>query len=64
LLANLRQYNVLESYWWMLLPALALIPVFLAYYSLFSYYGYYSAGGIGVAKWETTRMSVGRPVKA
>jgi peptide/nickel transport system permease protein len=62
LLANLRQYNVLESYWWMLLPALALIPVFLAYYSLFSYYGYYSAGGIGVAKWETAR--VGRPVKA
>jgi peptide/nickel transport system permease protein len=64
LLANLREYNVLESYWWMLLPALALIPVFLAYYCLFSYYGYYSAGGIGVAKWEPARVSVGRPVKA
>ncbi len=44
LLANLRQYNVLESYWWMFLPAIALIPIFLAYYRVFSYYGYYSAG--------------------
>jgi len=42
LLANLRQYNVLESYWWMFLPALALIPIFLAYYSVLSYHGYYS----------------------
>jgi peptide/nickel transport system permease protein len=41
LLANLRQFGVLESYWWMFLPALALVPVFLAYYSVFSYYGYY-----------------------
>jgi len=41
LLANLRQYGVLESYWWIFLPALALVPVFLAYYGVFSYYGYY-----------------------
>jgi peptide/nickel transport system permease protein len=41
LLANLRQYNVLESYWWMFLPLFALIPIFLAYHSIFSYYGYY-----------------------
>jgi peptide/nickel transport system permease protein len=45
LLANLRQYNVLESYWWMFLPLLALIPVFLAYHSIFSYYGYYPITG-------------------
>jgi peptide/nickel transport system permease protein len=41
LLANLRQYSVLESYWWMFLPLFALMLVFLAYHSLFSYYGYY-----------------------
>jgi peptide/nickel transport system permease protein len=44
LLANLRQYDVIESYWWMLLPALALIPILFAYYSLFSYCGYYNGG--------------------
>jgi len=38
LLAALDQYQVLESYWWMLLPALTLIPVFLGYYSLLGYY--------------------------
>lgn len=38
LLANLRQYNIVDSYWWMFLPALALIPIFLAYYRVFSYY--------------------------
>lgn len=38
LLAPLQQYQILESYWWMLLPALTLIPVFLAYYSLLGYY--------------------------
>jgi len=32
LLASLQQYYVLSSYWWMFLPALLLIPVFLAYY--------------------------------
>ncbi len=56
LLANLRQYDVLESYWWMFLPALALIPVFLAYYSLFSYYGYYSSGGTLVARPDSERV--------
>ena len=33
LLSSLQQYYVLASYWWMFLPALLLIPVFLAYYS-------------------------------
>lgn len=32
LLSSLQQYYVLSSYWWMFLPALLLIPVFLAYY--------------------------------
>src|SRR5487761_542172 len=32
LLASLQQYYVLSSYWWMFMPALLLIPVFLAYY--------------------------------
>jgi peptide/nickel transport system permease protein len=32
LLSSLQQYSVLSSYWWMLLPALLLVPVFLAYY--------------------------------
>jgi peptide/nickel transport system permease protein len=45
LLASLRHYNVLELYWWMLIPALALIPVFFAYHSILSYCGYYSRGG-------------------
>jgi len=34
LLANLQQYNVLISYWWMSLPALALIVVSLGYLSV------------------------------
>jgi peptide/nickel transport system permease protein len=38
LLAALQQYQVLESYWWMLVPALALISVFLGYYTLLGYY--------------------------
>jgi len=38
LLAPLQRYQIVESYWWMLLPALTLIPVFLAYYSLLGYY--------------------------
>jgi peptide/nickel transport system permease protein len=33
LFATLQQYYVLASYWWMFLPALILIPVFLAYYA-------------------------------
>jgi peptide/nickel transport system permease protein len=38
LLASLRQYQVLESYRWMFLPVLLLIPIFLAYYDVCSYY--------------------------
>lgn len=34
MLADAQQYHVLVSYWWMLLPGLAPIPVFLAYHSL------------------------------
>lgn len=33
LLASLQQYYVLSSYWWMFLPMLGLIPLFLAYYA-------------------------------
>jgi len=33
LLASLQQYYVLSSFWWMFLPALFLIPVFLLYYA-------------------------------
>lgn len=32
LLASLQQYYVLASYWWMFLPAVLLIPLFLIYY--------------------------------
>lgn len=32
LLTVLQRYYILSSYWWMFLPALLLIPVFLAYY--------------------------------
>ena len=32
LLSSLQQYYVLASYWWMWLPALLLIPIFLAYF--------------------------------
>jgi len=31
LLASLQQYSVLVSYWWMYLPALAIMPFFLGY---------------------------------
>jgi len=34
MLGALQQYHVLASYWWMLAPALALIPVFWAYAAL------------------------------
>ena len=34
LLANLQQYSVLVSYWWMYLPALTIVPFFLAYLGL------------------------------
>ena len=31
LLSNLQQYSVLVSYWWMYLPAVAVVPFFLGY---------------------------------
>jgi peptide/nickel transport system permease protein len=31
MLASVQQYHVLVSYWWMLLPGIALIPVFLSF---------------------------------
>jgi peptide/nickel transport system permease protein len=34
MLASLQRYQVLSSYWWMFVPGLALIPVFLLYYEL------------------------------
>ena len=34
LLSSLQQYYVLVSYWWMFLPALLVIPVFLSYYAV------------------------------
>jgi peptide/nickel transport system permease protein len=34
MLAALQQYHVLVSYWWMWLPGMALVPVFLAYFAL------------------------------
>jgi peptide/nickel transport system permease protein len=36
LLANLQQYSVLMSYWWMYLPVLAIVPFFLSYLGLAS----------------------------
>jgi peptide/nickel transport system permease protein len=36
LLSNLQQYSVLMSYWWMYLPALAMVPFFLGYLGLAS----------------------------
>jgi peptide/nickel transport system permease protein len=36
MLSALQQYSVLVSYWWMLLPGLALVPVFLGYLLLAS----------------------------
>lgn len=33
LLASLQQYYILSSYWWMFLPALFLVPLFLVFYT-------------------------------
>ncbi len=33
LLSSLQQYYVLSSYWWMFLPALFLVPLFLVFYA-------------------------------
>ena len=34
MLSSLQRYHVLSSYWWMFVPGVALIPVFLLYYAL------------------------------
>jgi peptide/nickel transport system permease protein len=34
MLASLQKYYVLQSYWWMFLPGIALIPIFLLYNAL------------------------------
>lgn len=34
MMGSLQRYHVLASYWWMFVPALALVPVFLLYYLL------------------------------
>ncbi len=34
MLASLQKYYVLTSYWWMFVPGLALVSVFLLYYQL------------------------------
>ena len=34
MLAGLGKYYVLRSYWWMFLPGLVLIPIFLLYNTL------------------------------
>ena len=34
MLAALQQYHVLASYWWMWVPGLVLVPVFVAYFAL------------------------------
>jgi peptide/nickel transport system permease protein len=34
MLAVLQRYDVLSSYWWMFVPGVALVPVFLLYYAL------------------------------
>jgi peptide/nickel transport system permease protein len=37
MLAYAQQYHILVSYWWMLLPGLAPVPVFFAYHKLADY---------------------------
>jgi peptide/nickel transport system permease protein len=44
MLASLQHYYVLACYWWMFLPALALIPLFLSYYTLLTYYSLQAPG--------------------
>jgi peptide/nickel transport system permease protein len=34
MLAAAQRYNVLASYWWMLVPGFALVPLFFVYYTL------------------------------
>ena len=54
MLASLQHYNVLVSYWWMYLPALAMVPFFLGYLVLASLLQESS----GAAKIEVVRSGV------
>ena len=54
MLASLQHYNVLVSYWWMYLPALAMVPFFLGYLVLASLLQQRS----GTAKIEEARSGV------
>ena len=54
MLASLQHYNVLVSYWWMYLPALAMVPFFLGYLVLASLLQ--QSGGTG--KIEEARSGV------
>ena len=54
MLASLQHYNVLVSYWWMYLPALAMVPFFLGYLVLASLLQQSS----GIAKIEEARSGV------
>jgi peptide/nickel transport system permease protein len=48
MLASLQHYNVLVSYWWMYLPAVAMVPFFLGYLVLASLL----QGGYGTSKMD------------
>jgi len=54
MLASLQHYNVLVSYWWMYLPAVAMVPFFLGYLVLASLLQESS----GTAKIEVARNGV------
>jgi peptide/nickel transport system permease protein len=54
MLASLQHYNVLVSYWWMYLPALAMVPFFLGYLVLASLL----QGSCGPYKIEEVRSGV------
>jgi peptide/nickel transport system permease protein len=54
MLASLQHYNVLVSYWWMYLPALAMVPFFLGYLVLASLL----QQSAGTAKMEEARSGV------
>ena len=54
MLASLQHYNVLVSYWWMYLPALAMVPFFLGYLVLASLL----QQSAGTAKIEEARSGV------
>jgi peptide/nickel transport system permease protein len=54
LLASLQHYNVLVSYWWMYLPAIAMVPFFLGYLVLASLL----QGSEGTSNMEEIRSGV------